>query len=419
MAQVKDRRKKKGGATEGEQPELSDEHKSREAAKQNKLVHAPDSAGGGTWVGKMITRIAVGLPLLFAFGYIIASHHFYICTLILFIQCVAYRELVTLKYDAKDSTYIRAWSNFFNIAALLVSMFYFYGRLYLPVLEQFEAFREVAQLLLVNHLAVSYGAYITLLLTYVLTLKNPYYALQYDRMCWTVLVHVLVFLQTRFLVNNILDGVIWFILPATLVITNDIVAYFAGLMFGRRILRVPFLSISPNKTWEGFISAIPCTMVVAYVVAGLYAKWRWMICPRIDLVSPVDNDCIISPVFFERDYDVPYIGTVSAMPIQMYALGIGLFSSLVCPFAGFFTSGMKRAFGIKDFASLFPGHGGMTDRMDCQMLMGAFVYTLLRTLNPISTAIVESLWWKIEQLSLVEQRELFDRLKIGTNFTRT
>jgi len=417
---VKDRRKKKGGAEQSSGgASLTDEHGSREAARQNKLVHAPDSAGGGTWLGKMITRIAVGLPLLFIFGYIIASHHFYICTLILLIQCGAYRELVTLKYDAKDSTYLRVWSNFFNTASLITVMFHYYARLYLPVFEQYEVLREPAQWLLVNHLAVSYGAYIFLLLSFVLTLKNPYYEQQYQRLCWTALAHILVFLQTRFLVSNVLDGVIWFILPATLVITNDIVAYFAGLMFGRKILRVPFLSISPNKTWEGFISAIPCTMVVAYVVAGFYARWNWMICPRVDLVSPVDNNCVVSPVFFERDYDVPYIGTVSAMPVQMYALIIGVFCSLVCPFAGFFTSGMKRAFGIKDFASLFPGHGGMTDRMDCQMLVGGFVYVLLRALNPISTSVVEALWWKFEQLSLVEQREIFDRLKIGTNFTRT
>jgi CDP-diglyceride synthetase len=38
----------------------------------------------------------------------------------------------------------------------------------------------------------------------------------------------------------------------------------------------------------------------------------------------------------------------------------------VAPFGGFFASGFKRAFNIKDFGHSIPGHGGMTDRMDCQ-----------------------------------------------------
>jgi phosphatidate cytidylyltransferase len=48
------------------------------------------------------------------------------------------------------------------------------------------------------------------------------------------------------------------------------------------------------------------------------------------------------------------------------------FASLIAPFGGFFASGVKRAFNIKDFGDSIPGHGGMTDRMDCQFLMGVF-----------------------------------------------
>jgi Cytidylyltransferase family len=45
---------------------------------------------------------------------------------------------------------------------------------------------------------------------------------------------------------------------------------------------------------------------------------------------------------------------------------MSIFASLVAPFGGFFASGFKRAFNIKDFGHSIPGHGGMTDRMDCQ-----------------------------------------------------
>ncbi|EOD40933.1 phosphatidate cytidylyltransferase [Emiliania huxleyi CCMP1516] len=40
----------------------------------------------------------------------------------------------------------------------------------------------------------------------------------------------------------------------------------------------------------------------------------------------------------------------------------GAFASLVAPFGGFFASGIKRAYKIKDFSAIIPGHGGVFDR---------------------------------------------------------
>jgi phosphatidate cytidylyltransferase len=56
----------------------------------------------------------------------------------------------------------------------------------------------------------------------------------------------------------------------------------------------------------------------------------------------------------------------------LHALVLAAFASLIAPFGGFFASGVKRAFKIKDFADAIPGHGGLTDRMDCQFIMGVF-----------------------------------------------
>lgn len=53
------------------------------------------------------------------------------------------------------------------------------------------------------------------------------------------------------------------------------------------------------------------------------------------------------------------------------------FASLVAPFGGFFASGFKRAFNIKDFGDSIPGHGGMTDRMDCQCVL-AFLHYMMK-----------------------------------------
>lgn len=61
----------------------------------------------------------------------------------------------------------------------------------------------------------------------------------------------------------------------------------------------------------------------------------------------------------------------------MHSLILSLFASVIAPFGGFFASGFKRAIKVKDFADIIPGHGGLTDRMDCQILMGMFSYLYL------------------------------------------
>jgi len=62
------------------------------------------------------------------------------------------------------------------------------------------------------------------------------------------------------------------------------------------------------------------------------------------------------------------------MPYQFHLLSMACFASLVAPFGGFFASGFKRAFNIKDFGDSIPGHGGMTDRMDCQYVVLSVIH---------------------------------------------
>ena len=97
--------------------------------------------------------------------------------------------------------------------------------------------------------------------------------------------------------------------------------------------------------------------------------------------------CNVNPVFIPRPYhipsmitDIPFPGslhipsTVYIAPMQFHILVFASFASLIAPFGGFFASGLKRTFKVKDFGESIPGHGGITDRMDCQFIMGLFAY---------------------------------------------
>ncbi len=119
-------------------------------------------------------------------------------------------------------------------------------------------------------------------------------------------------------------------------------------------------------------------------------------------------------------------------PFQLHALAMATFASLVAPFGGFFASGFKRAFNLKDFGDSIPGHGGMTDRMDCQyafirvidesrpltvspslrFLMGMFSYVYHSALIRHHHVTVGSvLQTTVSNLAIDEQVELFNQLK--------
>jgi phosphatidate cytidylyltransferase len=99
----------------------------------------------------------------------------------------------------------------------------------------------------------------------------------------------------------------------------DIGAYFAGKRFGR-VKLAP--SISPGKTWEGVIGGF-----VAVVFVLLVAR-RWV---EVDLA-------VIVPLGLA----VATLSVVGDLTVSMF----------------------KRNAGLKDSGRIFPGHGGVLDRID-------------------------------------------------------
>merc|ERR1712045_230576 len=78
--------------------------------------------------------------------------------------------------------------------------------------------------------------------------------------------------------------------------------------------------------------------------------------------------------------------TITLYPFLLHSLFMSIFASVIGPFGGFFASGFKRAFKIKDFGDVIPGHGGIMDRFDCQFLMATFVnvyiHSFIRMASP-------------------------------------
>ncbi|KAH8068292.1 phosphatidate cytidylyltransferase [Aureococcus anophagefferens] len=90
--------------------------------------------------------------------------------------------------------------------------------------------------------------------------------------------------------------------------------------------------------------------------------------------------CETRAVFVKQaEYDVLGLFTLEGVaPIQLHAVCFALFASIVAPF-GASSPAIKRAYHVKDFDSIIPGHGGVTDRVDCEFIMALFVYVYHKT----------------------------------------
>ena len=79
--------------------------------------------------------------------------------------------------------------------------------------------------------------------TFVLRLQKRMYSFQFAQYAWTHMILLVVFIPSSFFVSNIFDGLMWFLLPCSLVIINDIGAYLFGGLLLLQPMSVQFSSI--------------------------------------------------------------------------------------------------------------------------------------------------------------------------------
>lgn len=219
---------------------------------------------------------------------------------------------------------------------------------------------------------------------FVTSLKKGHYRTQMSQFGWTHMAIFYIAIQAHFVIDNILEGLIWFVLPAACVVCNDIFAYVCGFFWGK----TPLIQLSPKKTVEGFIGGMIITLIFGFVLTTVLVQFDYLTCPVQDLTVPAwwaNVTCEPkNPVFTSAPWQLPSllryllsywdVKEVWIAPVQLHGIVMAMFASLIAPFGGFFASAVKRAFKIKDFGHSIPGHGGLTDRMDCQFLMGLFAY---------------------------------------------
>jgi phosphatidate cytidylyltransferase len=120
------------------------------------------------------------------------------------------------------------------------------------------------------------------------------------------------------------------------VFADDTFAYFVGRLIGRHKLAP---TLSPGKTWEGFVAGSAAAVFVAFI--ALYD----------------DRDTFLT---------------------IWQAIVLGIVIALAEASGDLFESALKRDMQVKDTGRLLAGHGGMLDRIDSLLFALPAAYYLVR-----------------------------------------
>lgn len=231
-------------------------------------------------------------------------------------------------------------------------------------------------------------AYISCLILFVCSLKGGKLKKQFALFSLIHLSSYLVGICCRSAIRNVKIGKFWLFFPSTLVISNDIFAYIVGKSIGRTPLFR--LIVSPKKTVEGFIGGFVFTTI--YGVIFSYLQLRYY---------------LIDDSYINELRQVCHIYNIISIPyMYIHCLIFVLVASFVAPFSGFFASALKRVYNKKDFGNSIPGHGGITDRFDCQCIMVLFTTVYLKSFLKTKEQILESCFFYITGSFTKEEIEM-------------
>ena len=154
------------------------------------------------------------------------------------------------------------------------------------------------------------------------------------------LVYPNVFLFAMLLINDLTHSLVALLLTFGVAAMADTFAFFVGSFF-----KGPKLSpdISPKKTISGAVGGIIGGVIGSVVIWILFGKGML---------------------------------TAQIAPEILLFIMIGIIGSLCAIFGDLVEGAIKRKIGVKDLGSIFPGHGGVLDRVDGIMINSLFIYVV-------------------------------------------
>lgn len=160
-------------------------------------------------------------------------------------------------------------------------------------------------------------------------------------------------------VNENYGDMIGIMLALFIPVFTDTFAYFTGMAIGGKKL-CP--EISPKKTIAGAVGGIVGGVAASVIVFLLF-----------DYYGVFDS---------MNNVNVHALTTNMNVSLAIYIV-IGLVGAVVSEVGDLAASWIKRRAGIKDFGKIFPGHGGIMDRLDSILFVLPIIYLAFAIINAV------------------------------------
>jgi phosphatidate cytidylyltransferase len=138
--------------------------------------------------------------------------------------------------------------------------------------------------------------------------------------------------------RNMPGGLWWLLIVLPTIWLADMAAYFVGIRFGKHPLSP---RLSPKKTWEGYWAGVVFGTLSS---VGLAILWHSLGGPEVAW------------------WEAAALGVLLSIFTTLGDLGESMF---------------KRQAGMKDSSNIFPGHGGVLDRIDSWLWGAALGYLFI------------------------------------------
>lgn len=185
----------------------------------------------------------------------------------------------------------------------------------------------------------------TILSLIIMVLKHTKYSI--SDVCATVfnIVYPITIMSILVIMNHSEMGLFSLLSTFAVVVMTDTMAYFVGVT-----CKGPKLcpNISPKKTISGAVGGVLggiLGMVIVYLLFCQFNVFEYMSSAGLIAV--------------EKNY------IFANIPLNLAVLlPLGAICSVIAEFGDLAASIIKRKIGIKDYGNIFPGHGGVMDRID-------------------------------------------------------
>jgi phosphatidate cytidylyltransferase len=155
-------------------------------------------------------------------------------------------------------------------------------------------------------------------------------------------------------------------------VSTDTFAFLFGIKFGKHKMAP---TISPKKSWEGAIAGTILGTTLGSLFGILY-----FVFPEGTILNPTGSMTILDGITTLGNSQ-----TFPSHPIMwqhvLIIIPITLLISIFGQLGDLFASKLKRTYEIKDFGSIFPGHGGVLDRFDSVIFSGMFLVFIFKVMS--------------------------------------